>query len=130
VILLDSHVVVWLLLSPGKLSDRARGAILQARIAGEQIAFSPVTLYEIANAARRGRLTLYTTIEEFVAAVQANLAMTQLTPEIAICAAELPQPFHGDPMDRIIAATAIVLDCNLITHDDRIRRSNACKVLW
>lgn len=99
-ILLDSHVVVWLLLSPGKLSDRARAAILQARVAGEQIAFSPVTLYEIANAARRGGLTLHTTIEEFVAAVQANLAMTPLTPEIAICAAELPQPYHGDPVDR------------------------------
>jgi PIN domain nuclease of toxin-antitoxin system len=33
-------------------------------------------------------------------------------------------------MDRIIAATAIVMDCTLIAHDDRIRKANVCKVLW
>jgi PIN domain nuclease of toxin-antitoxin system len=33
-------------------------------------------------------------------------------------------------MDRIIVATAIALDCTLITHDDQIRRANVCKTLW
>jgi PIN domain nuclease of toxin-antitoxin system len=103
---------------------------MHARIAGEKLAYSPVSLYEIANAARRKRLTLHSTTEEFVAAVQAKLEMISLTPEIAICAAELPGPFHGDPMDRIIAATAIVENCVLITHDERIRKANVCKVLW
>jgi PIN domain nuclease of toxin-antitoxin system len=53
-----------------------------------------------------------------------------LTAEIAVCAAGLPDPFHGDPIDRMIAATAIVGDCVLITHDDRIRKANVCKTLW
>lgn len=33
-------------------------------------------------------------------------------------------------MDRIIAATAIVEDCVLVTHDDRIRKAKVCKVVW
>ena len=130
VILLDTHIVVWLMMSPELLSGRARDAILQARIAGEKIAYSPVSLYEIANAARRKRLHLCATPPEFIAAVQAKLELIPLTAAIAVCAAEIPAPFHGDPMDRIIAATAIIKDCTLITHDDRIRKANVCKVLW
>jgi PIN domain nuclease of toxin-antitoxin system len=42
----------------------------------------------------------------------------------------LPDPFHGDPMDRIIAATAIVEDCVLLTIDEKIRQSGVCKTLW
>jgi PIN domain nuclease of toxin-antitoxin system len=76
------------------------------------------------------RLTLDSTIQEFIAAVQAKLELIPLTAEIAICAAELPGPFHGDPMDRIITSTAIVGDCVLITHDDRIRKANVCKAVW
>ncbi|MGA2635969.1 MAG: type II toxin-antitoxin system VapC family toxin [Terracidiphilus sp.] len=129
-ILLDTHIVVWLMVSPEQLSDRARVAILQASIAGEKIAYSPVSLYEIANAARRNRLHLYTTIEEFIAAIGAKLELIPLTAAIAVCAAKIPVPFHGDPMDRIIAATAIVGDLTLITRDDRIRAANVCKVLW
>jgi PIN domain nuclease of toxin-antitoxin system len=130
VILLDSHSIIWLMISPERLSARARNAILQARISGEIIAYSPVSLYEIANAVRRKRLHLDATIPEFIAAVQTKLELIPLTAPIAICAAELPAPFHGDPMDRIIAATAIVMDCILITHDGKIRQANVCKVLW
>ncbi len=53
-----------------------------------------------------------------------------MTAAIAICAGELPEPFHGDSMDRMIAATAIVEKCTLITADIKIRAANACKVLW
>ena len=129
-ILLDTHVIVWLLIAPERLSGRARGAILQSRISGEKLGYSPISLYEIANAARRKRLTLDSTIQEFIAAVQAKLELIPLTAEIAICAAELPGPFHGDPIDRIITSTAIVGDCVLITHDDRISKANLCKVVW
>jgi PIN domain nuclease of toxin-antitoxin system len=130
VILLDTHAVIWLLMAPEQLSGRARSAILQARIAGEKLAYSPVSLYEIANSVRRKRLQLHTTTEDFIAAVQGKLELIPLTAAIAVCAGELPSPFHGDHMDRIIAATAIVADCTLITHDDEIHRAKVCKALW
>ena len=129
-ILLDTHVILWSLVEPERLSSRAREAILRACIAGEKIAYSPISLYEIANAERRKRLHLDVTMQEFIAAIQARLEMVPLTAKVAVCAAQLPDPFHGDPMDRIITATAIAEDCVLITGDDRIRQANACKTLW
>lgn len=129
-ILLDTHVIIWLLMARERLSARAHDAILQARIAGEKLAYSPVSLYEIAYAVRRQRLPLNSPVEKFIAALQAKLEIVPLTAPIAVCAAQLPDPFHGDPMDRIITATAIVEDCVLITRDHRIRQANACKVLW
>lgn len=129
-ILLDTHVIIWLLTAPERLSGKAHGAILQARFAGEKVGYSPVSLYEIAFAARRRRLPLNSPIEDFIAAVQTKIELVPLTAGIAIFAAELPDSFHGDPFDRIITATAITADCTLITHDDRIRKANVCKLLW
>jgi PIN domain nuclease of toxin-antitoxin system len=130
VILLDTQAVLWLFLAPEKLSAHARKAILRARVARERIGCSPVSLFEIAYAARRNRLLLHTTVEEFTAAIQARIELIPLTAEIAICAGKLPEPFHGDPMDRMIAATAIAEKCTLITADSKIRAANLCKVLW
>lgn len=79
---------------------------------------------------RRDRLHLYTSIEEFIAAIQKWLIAIPLTAEIAICAGALPDTFHGDPMDRIIAATAVAGGHTLITRDERIRRAKACKTIW
>jgi PIN domain nuclease of toxin-antitoxin system len=129
-ILLDTHIVVWLMTAEERLSGRARAAITEARMEGEALAYSPLSLYEIAYAASRRRLNLNSPTGEFIAAIQARLEFVPLTARIVICAAELSGPFHGDPIDRIIAATAIVQNCTLITHDLEIRRANACKTLW
>jgi PIN domain nuclease of toxin-antitoxin system len=129
-ILLDTHVVVWLVGDPKRLSPRAHDAILHARASGESIAFSPVSIFEIAYAAYRKRLPLTVATSEFIGQVEEKLKLVPLTSEIARRAAELPDHFHGDPMDRIIAATAIVENCALITHDDRIRRAKVCNVVW
>jgi PIN domain nuclease of toxin-antitoxin system len=130
VILLDTHVVLWLFLAPEKLSFPAREAILHARIEGEKIGCSPVSIYEIAYAATRKRLHLHTTVEAFIAAVLARIDLVPLTPGIAVCAGGLTDPFHGDPLDRIIAATAITEKCALVTADNQIRVSKICEVIW
>jgi PIN domain nuclease of toxin-antitoxin system len=129
-ILLDTHVIVWFLGSPERLSAEARRALLQAVTEGEPIGYSPVSIFEIAYATQRKRLILNSTIEEFVAAIQQTLVEIPLNASISICAAKLAEPFHGDPMDRIIAATAIRRNSTLITHDHRIRSSGLCKTLW
>jgi PIN domain nuclease of toxin-antitoxin system len=45
-------------------------------------------------------------------------------------AAALPESFPKDPMDRLIAGTALANDLTLLTADERILRSSACKLLW
>jgi PIN domain nuclease of toxin-antitoxin system len=129
-ILLDTHALIWLLLAPEKLSAKAREAILDARLAREQISCSQISLYEIANATRRRRVLLKTTIEDFIVAAEAKIHFTPVTAEIAVCAGEIPEPFHGDPMDRIITATALLGDYTLLTNDNRIRKSGLCRVIW
>jgi PIN domain nuclease of toxin-antitoxin system len=129
-ILLDTHVIIWLMMDEERLSVKVREAIVEARIEGESLAYSPLSLYEIAYAAGRKRLRLNSATPEFIAAIEARLEPLPLTTAIVICAAELPEPFHGDPFDRVIAATAIVHGCTLVTHDLEIRRSSVCKTLW
>ncbi len=73
---------------------------------------------------------MYASREDFIAAAQARIELVPISAQIAICAGELPVPFHGDPMDQIITATAIVMDCTLITKDEKIREANLCKVVW
>jgi PIN domain nuclease of toxin-antitoxin system len=130
VILLDTHVAVWLLLQPELLSENARDAIRQARANREPLGFSPVSLYEIAYAEKRGRLPLIENIHSFLGAVRSILEAAPLTPEIVIRAALLSDSFHGDPMDRMIAATSIELSCPLVTHDGRIRSFEPCTTIW
>jgi PIN domain nuclease of toxin-antitoxin system len=54
--------------------------------------------------------------------------LLEVHPEIAVATNELPSGFHGDPFDRIIVATASVLDLTLVTADAAIRDARSCKV--
>lgn len=49
-----------------------------------------------------------------------NVQLIPITPEIAVRAYTLPEPFHRDPADRILVATALELSCPLLTSDRRI----------
>jgi PIN domain nuclease of toxin-antitoxin system len=130
VILLDTHVVIWLALTPEKISPAAIAAIKEAELAGAISAISVMTLYEVVCAIRRGRIQPSVPQLVFLNRIRSRFEVLPVSDKIAQCAAELPAPFHGDPMDRIIAATAIVGNLTLITHDERIRKASVCKVLW
>ena len=53
-----------------------------------------------------------------------------LTTEIAIEAGRLPDSFPGDPVDRIVYATATVLRSKLVTRDQRITDHDPGRVIW
>jgi PIN domain nuclease of toxin-antitoxin system len=130
VILLDTHVALWLLMDPDKLSPPAAEAVRLERAGGGEISCSLISLYEIGYAAHRNRLQLNYPIREFLDAVRDKLEIAPLTFEIVTCAAQLAEPFHGDPMDRMIAATAMVQGCALITADRGIQGAGVCKTIW
>jgi len=127
---LDTHTLIWLALEPEKLSNRARSAISASTRSGEKITVSILSLWEVAYLVHRGRIQIKVTIEEFLHGVEKKNRILPVTSAIAIQAAKLQRPFPNDPMDRLIAATAIVEDCTLITADRAILDSKACKVLW
>ncbi len=129
-ILLDTHVVIWLALNPEKISPAATAAIREAESVGAFLGISAMTLYEVAYSIRRGRIQPSVPHQVFLDRIRSRFKVFPVSETIALCAAELPAPFHGDPMDRIIAATTIVENCVLITHDDLIRNANVCNVIW
>jgi PIN domain nuclease of toxin-antitoxin system len=130
VILLDTHVVIWLALIPKQVTRAAAAAISQAASRGEIPCISVITLYEVANAIRRGRIQPTASTRVFLNRMKSRFHVFPISDAIALCAAELTRPFPEDPMDRMIAATAIVEKCTLVTADTRIHSSGACKVIW
>jgi PIN domain nuclease of toxin-antitoxin system len=99
-------------------------------LAGERPTCSVISLYKAGYAAHRGRLHLAYPIEGFIQRMQEQFDWLPLSAEIALKAANLSATFHGDPMDRFIAATAIVHRCPLITPDRRIHEAGVCKAIW
>ena len=129
-ILLDTHVVVWLMTTSERISKPAAEAIAAWGAKGERPGVSSASVYEIAYGARRGRIQLHTTGAEFLNRLRGPFNLLPITDGIALQAAAFAEPFHGDPMDRIIAATAIVENCVLLTADRKIRDAGVCKTLW
>ncbi len=129
-ILLDTHVVIWLALEPGRISKRARAAIQETRQRGEGLAVSDITLLEIATIENKGRIKLNASLEAFLAEIEARFIVLPITGRICVSALALPAAYPRDPADRVIGATALVEGFPLITADDGIRRSKALKTIW
>ena len=129
-ILLDTHVVIWLALEPGRISKRARAAIQETRQRGEGLAVSDITLLEIATIENKGRIKLNASLEAFLAEIEARFIVLPITGRICVRALALPAAYPRDPADRVIGATALVEGLPLITADDGIRRSKTLKTIW
>lgn len=129
-IVLDTHVVLWLGESPEKVSLPAKRAIQELESKGQKLIIAGQSLYEIAWGVVRGRILSSLPVEELLAEVERRFIVRPLTPQIALAAAQLPASFPSDPFDRIIAATAIVERIPLLTVDQNIRRSRALRTIW
>jgi PIN domain nuclease of toxin-antitoxin system len=129
VILLDTHVVVWLAFEPQKLSKRAKEAIRAARRDGG-LAIAGITLMELAWLAERGRIETALSTESFVRLCASKMTVLPITPEIAARAVSFPDSYPKDPQDRLIGATALVEGVELVTHDKSIKKSGLVPVIW
>jgi PIN domain nuclease of toxin-antitoxin system len=88
-----------------------------------------ISLLECAILHRLGRLQLKGELPElFKRGVASDIELLELTPGIASATNDLREKFPGDPFDRVIAATAKVMDLTLITCDAAIRDARFCKV--
>lgn len=129
-ILLDTHVVVWLASGDARMSRTAQAAINEARQAVRGLALSDFTLFELSMLFRKKRFTLAVTPEAFLSEVEHRFVVLPITANIALQAFELPERYPNDPADRIIGATALVEDIPLLTADNEIRRSRVVPVIW
>ena len=129
-ILLDTHVVLWLTTDPTKLSSRGKSAIEDARKNGDGLAISDITLLELATLASKGRIHLGISLESFLQEVEARFVVLPISGRACARAMGLPTPYPKDPADRIIGATALVEGLTLITADREILRSKVVRTIW
>ena len=128
-ILLDTHVLVWMASDPKRLSRKARAAIREAR-QKTGVAVATITLWELAWLAENGRIQVVGSVESFVRETVSRVILQPITPEIAALAVQLPAGFPKDPADRLITATAMVEGAPLVTADERIRQAKVVQTIW
>ena len=130
-ILLDTHVLVWVVTEPERLSRPAAGAIRRdARTA--DLGIAAITLWELASLFSSGHLRAPGTVEDSIQLMldSSGVSVRPLTPVVAALAAQFPEDYPRDPADRIIGATARAEGIALITRDERIRQSKLLKTVW
>ena len=129
-ILVDTHVVVWLAFDQGQLSKSARTAISEARQNGEGLAISDITLLELMTLTSKGRIRLDVSLESFLREIEARFIVLPISGHACVRARGLPAAYPKDPADRIVGAMALVEGLSLITADRAIRRSRALHTIW
>ncbi len=135
-ILMDTHVWLWWTGLPEKMSRKARDIIENAALDFE-LAVSVVSVWEIATKASLGKLPsdiLPPGIDArawFERASQTpGLRILPLAPDVALASAELPEPFHRDPADRLIVAQARRSRATLVTANRKILDYPHVKSVW
>lgn len=117
--LLDTCAAVWLL-NGDPMSGESLKAIREAAIRGG-VLVSPVSAWEAGLLAARGvvfRPSPHAWFESLLGLAGVRLA--PLSPRAAIESSFLPGRMHGDPADRMLAATARELGARLVTRDKRL----------
>ncbi len=127
-IVLDTHAFVWLAGAPDRLTPTAASAI-----AADDLGISTASIQELAYLCVRGRLVLDRPIAKWLRDAMRAHDVQALQPTVgaALRAGGLdPQEFHGDPVDRLIYATAVEHDARLVSADQKLRDSDASRVVW
>lgn len=129
-ILLDTHVVIWLASGDARMSRTAQAAIDEARHTKRGLVISDFTLFELSLLFRKKRFELLSSPEDFLFDIERRFIVLPVTANIALQAFELPASYPNDPVDRIIGATALIEDIPLLTADHAIRKSRAVPTIW
>jgi PIN domain nuclease of toxin-antitoxin system len=121
-LLLDTHIWLWALLEPERLTPTVRAALESP---DNELWLSPISVWEAMVLAERGRLEINATpadwVQEMVRAIPRREA--PLTHDIAVASRQLSLS-HQDPADRFLAATAQVMGLTLVTADERLLQSS------
>ncbi len=131
-IVLDTHVLIWWVGDPERLSLRAKKAIDTEKKDTGALLLSSMSVWEIYLLVKKERLKLAQDIDSWFETIE-SLPYVQFVPinnRIAAKSVMLPGEFHSDPADRIIVATAREKGIPLITADERIRDYPHVKTIW
>ena len=132
-VVLDTHTVLWWQADARRLSGAAERTIDTAT----ELMISPLTCWEISSLARQGRVALDREPRAWIDKLlrTPRVVLAPLTSEAAVWAGQLDRAtFPGDPIDRLIYASAYDLRVPLVTKDEKLRayaaRAADVDVIW
>ncbi len=129
--LLDTHTWIWIHNNPQKLSPTVKQK-LSSLSPKDELLLSAISPWEFSKLIEKGRLEINCAPEHWlkIALGMPKLKLLALTPQIAYSSTILPKPFHDDPADQIIVASARLQDAVLLSKDARINDYPFVNSLW
>ena len=121
-LLLDTHIWLWSLLEPSKLSGRVARALESKR---NELWLSPISTWELLILYEKGHVVLREDIASWVVKALTTVPLHEapITHEVSLETRNIRLP-HRDPADRFLAATAKVFELTLVTADERLMRGD------
>ena len=129
--LLDTHTWIWWNMSPKKLSAKVHFLLSNHR-EYEELLISAISVWEFCKLLEKERLGISCDPQEWIAVAldMPKLRLVPLSTTIAYQSTTLVKPFHGDPADQIIVATAREENATVLTKDKLIRNYDQVNTLW
>lgn len=129
--LLDTHTWIWWHMNPDRLSSKVH-QIIADPAQYEELLLSAISPWEFCKLLEKGRLGISCDPEVWMerALVMPKLRLVQLTPGLAYRSTILPPPFHQDPADQIIVATAREENAVILSKDRLIHSCPKVSTLW
>jgi PIN domain nuclease of toxin-antitoxin system len=127
----DTHVAIWFLFEPNRLSPAAYAVLAEAYRVGDPVYLASVSLVETQFLEERGRVRAGT-LARLVAELRspdAVLTLVALDEPLALAVGTIPRAIVPEMPDRIIAATARYLGVPLVTRDHEIRGADI-ETIW
>lgn len=114
-LLLDTHVLIWLMEDDGRLTAQARELIAGA----EDVFVSSASIWEIAIKTQLGKLKI--DVERLILRMaESGIDELAMTSSHAVMTGKLPL-LHRDPFDRLLVAQAICEPMRLLTADAKLK---------
>ena len=128
--LLDTHIWILANVAPEALSASHRKLLENLR-PDDDLMLSAISLWEVCKLVEKGKITLFEDIESWVKSAldMPNLRVIPLNFHVFYKSTTLPQPFHRDPADQMIVATARIHDATIVTQDHLITNYSHVKTV-
>ncbi len=130
-ILMDTCAIIWDALAPEELTEKALRAIDNADKYNSLI-IADISIWEVSMLVKKGRIEIDTTLTNFfnLYLQTRNISVQAITPDIAELSVNFGPEINKDPADRLIAATSIIYNAQLVTADGNLHDSELLDTVW